>query len=479
MATNAAYVTAAFVLQKIISYFFFLFIAHRLGELATGEYVAAFAYSTLFAFFIDLGLSQVLIREGARYPHLASQLLTTSLRAKAVLAVVTWLVLLGSVSILGSFGIPHPRLPLVAVAGLVAIFDSFALSGYSYFRARQELSYEAIALVLQKIGVLLAGVATLLVMPTPLALGIAILVGGFIGYGWLSVALLRHVDTAAYVRDLESARLLKASFLPFAIAGFFSTAYAQLDSVLLSALVGNAAVGLYSVAAKTMNAFGFIPAAFVAALYPTLSAVFLSNKSLFVSITQVAIRYLLLVSLPIATGLFVLADAFVLRLGPGYAPAATAVRILLPSLPFMFLTFPFGALLNAANQARKQTTILGLGLGFNLAMNMYLIPAFGFIGASVAWSIANVVMFILSIVYSRKMISLPWGSLSLSLARLCTAAAIMGFSVWLLGLYGAPLSMQISIGVLVYGAVVLLSREVSMGEIRRVSGYLRRPVVEA
>ena len=66
---NTAFLTAALILQKVIAYIFFLALARLLGASGTGEYVAAFSLTGLFSVFVDLGLSNVLVREIARAPH--------------------------------------------------------------------------------------------------------------------------------------------------------------------------------------------------------------------------------------------------------------------------------------------------------------------------------------------------------------------------------------------------------------------------
>lgn len=467
LAANAVYVTAAFIFQKTVSFFFFLLIARQLGEGHTGDYVAAFSYSTLFAFFIDLGLSQVLIREGSRDTSLAERLLAATLRFKIVLAGVTWLALVLFVAALQYGGFNHPPLAVVAVAGLIAIFDSFALTAFSFFRSRQSLRVEAIAIVLQKIGVVSVASVVLFTYPSTLGLAVAILMGSIFGYLWLFFRLRRaSVRPLTFTRDPAAIIMLRSLLWPFAMAGFFSTAYAQLDSVLLSMIQGSAAVGVYSVAAKTMNAFGFIPAALVAALYPALSAAYLTNKARVVDITVVAIRYLFMTAVPISIGLYVLADVFVLRLGPGYAPAATAVRILIPSLPFMFLTFPIGALLNGANQASRQTKILGAGLLVNVLLNLITIPSLSYIGASISWSVSNVIMFGLSWYYARGIISLPGRRLALSAFRILLAGLCMAFVVVATSTQYPSLLLTIAAGAVTYSVAIFLLREFTLRDVR-------------
>jgi len=66
IAKNTSYFTLALVLQKVISFTYFLILARNLVPEDLGKYYFAISLTTMFAIFIDIGLSNVLVREVAK-----------------------------------------------------------------------------------------------------------------------------------------------------------------------------------------------------------------------------------------------------------------------------------------------------------------------------------------------------------------------------------------------------------------------------
>ncbi|MFA5954525.1 MAG: flippase [Patescibacteria group bacterium] len=474
IAKNTGFLTGALIIQKAIAFLFFLLIARYLGDAGTGEYVGAFAFSSLFSIGVDVGLSQVLIREIARHPEETEEYYRNTLGAKIFLGTIVYSLLLLTVFLLGYFGIPHPSIHLVAIAGIIMLADSFVLTGISIFRGWQNLWFESVVIVVQKVGVFALGALVLLVDPSPQNVAYAILGGGVVSYVLLARYLgarIRQPWRPAW--NVTTIKKLMTMALPFAVAGFFSTAYAQLDSVLLSTMQGNTAVGLYSVAAKTMNAFAFIPAAFMAALYPAMSNYFVTAPDILEKTLERSLRYLLVIGAPIAVGLFILADSFVVRLGAAYAPSAASVRILLPSLIFVFLSYPLGALMNATNHQHWQTMAIGVSLIVDVICNIFWIPRYSYLGASAAWFLANACYFFIDAVMASHIVKIAWSRIVLSIIRVGFSVIVMA-AVVKVSVVTLPLILLVLAAAIIYIIMLFVVREVSQADIQFVVGLLRR-----
>jgi len=89
IAKNTSYLTAAMVLQKIISFTYFTLLARNLGPANLGKYYFAISFVTIMGVFIDLGLVNVLTREVAKRKREASKLLGSVLSLKIPLALLT------------------------------------------------------------------------------------------------------------------------------------------------------------------------------------------------------------------------------------------------------------------------------------------------------------------------------------------------------------------------------------------------------
>src|SRR3989338_3357058 len=166
------------------------------------------------------------------------------------------------------------------LASIVMIAASLALLCYGILRASKNLRYEALGMFVSQLITVLVGGISLIIQPDVRFLILALIFG--------SVSTL--VISAWQVVSLYGWRLLLPSWdkeaqwsmikimIPFALAGIFTKIYSTLDVVLISKLMSTTAVGIYSVAYKFTYAFQFLPLAFAAALYPSLSSTIEHNK---------------------------------------------------------------------------------------------------------------------------------------------------------------------------------------------------------
>jgi PST family polysaccharide transporter/lipopolysaccharide exporter len=109
------------------------------------------------------------------------------------------------------------------------------------------------------------------------------------------------------------------------------------------------------------------------------------------------------VTLPVMVGGILLAGpiiAFVF--GPGYEPAATALRWLLAAVPLAaFRELAVAALIGAAGGERRLLRVNALSVGLNVALVVPLVPMFGLAGAAAATVGTEVVRLAMAARYAR------------------------------------------------------------------------------
>ena len=66
LAKNTSFFTLALILQKIIAFVYFTLMARNLPPEDLGKFYLAISLTTMFSIFIDIGLSNVLVREVAK-----------------------------------------------------------------------------------------------------------------------------------------------------------------------------------------------------------------------------------------------------------------------------------------------------------------------------------------------------------------------------------------------------------------------------
>src|SRR3989338_3989417 len=101
IAKNTSYFTLALVLQKVISFTYFVLIARALGPEDLGKYYFAISFASIFSILIDLGLTNVLTREIAKTKDKANAYLGACLAIKLPLSVLTGLLIIILANLLG------------------------------------------------------------------------------------------------------------------------------------------------------------------------------------------------------------------------------------------------------------------------------------------------------------------------------------------------------------------------------------------
>jgi len=225
------------------------------------------------------------------------------------------------------------------------------------------------------------------------------------------------------------AAMLKSAF-PFALSTLFLSIYNDIDMVMLSLMKGDVMTGWYEVARKFLMAFTFIPMSMREASLPAMAK---SSKEtpaeLLASLTQ-SCKALWMIALPIAGGMFVLADRLVpLLFGSSYQEAIPAVRVLVCSIPFTFLNGVLWAALVGMGRERQVAAYFGLSALINVLTNLIAIPRFGHVGAAATTVLSYAVVFFLQV---RKLGSaLPRFSLVGQMFKPLGATASMMCFAWL------------------------------------------------
>ncbi|KPJ84675.1 hypothetical protein AMJ57_05735 [Parcubacteria bacterium SG8_24] len=442
---NTAYLVSAFVGQKVLSFIYFTVIARTVGVEGAGRYFVAVSFTTLFSVFVDLGLANVLVREVAKFPDKARQL-------------------------------PEETVLMISVASVVMVLDSLHLIIYAVMRGFQNLRYEAIGVVSGQAATIIVGsIFLFLRLPLPFLVG-ALLCGSTWNVIWAWFSMVRHFGVIPSVRyDRTVIRFFWRVTVPFALAGIFSRVYSYIDSIMISKLISEAAVGLYSVAYKIAFAFQFIPMAFAAAIYPAMSEYFVSDRRKLRLVFTAAQIYLLLIVVPLAFGIAVLAEPFVVMIyGDAFRGSVLPLQILIFSLVFAFLYWPSGSLLNACDRQVKNTTVMGVTMLANVLLNAVLIPRLSVVGAAIAALLGNFILWSGALIFATRVAPPDIGKLLRASSKITLSAGVMGLTLYLLRPHLHAL-LLVPLGVLLYVALVLSTRGVTVSELRGIASiFLRR-----
>lgn len=427
IARNTSYFTLALILQKVISLAYFTILARNLVPEDLGKYYLAISITSIFAIIIDLGMTNVLVREVAKKNYKPEKLLSNVLAMKIPLAFMA----IGSVVALAHFmGYPELTKTLIYISSISMLLDSFTLSFYSVIRGFHNLKFESIGSVIFQLIVLCVG-ATFLYNGRDLKslMFVMALASGFNFLYSLSLTKLKWKLKLFSGIDTALIKTVIGITLPFAAFAILQRLYMYFDSVLLSSLAGDRAVGIYQISFKIIFALQFLPMAFVASLYPAFASYWKDNREQLAVTFERAMNYLIIISFPISVGVITLADKIIMIFKPEYADAVLPLQIIIAALPFIFLNFPVGSLLNACDRQIKNTHNMAIIVTISILLNLFLIPRFDALGASITVLATNILMLGLGIYFIRGLANYRPHKILLVLAKVLLSSIIMGLLV--------------------------------------------------
>ncbi len=468
LARNTTQFTIALIAQKVISFLYFTYLARIFEPSAIGQYVFALSFTTIFSVLIDIGLGYVLTTEIAKDKSKAQEfwqnVIGFKLVAAVVVLVITWL----TINALGYEGVAKE---LVYIASILMIIDSLVLSAYSLIRAFQNLWWESLGTILFQVVASSTGIILLQYTHDLRIIILALVVTGLVNlvYSWNRLSSF-GIRLRPKLNWPVMKRLLVLAW-PFGAALVLTRVYGYIDSVLLSLLSGDEAVGYYSVAYKITFAWQFIASAFAASLLPGFSQYIVTARDILPGIFSKSVHYLNLISLPLAGGFIVLAQPIISAVYPKYLSAVLPLQILMVSLVFLFLTFPVGSLLSAAARQKRNTGNLLITVIVTVVLNFLLIPSYQAVGAAIASLISTFVYFILGWVVIKQLIIVDYKLIAFNTLKILLATVGMVLFMWW-GSGMMNLILVLVFGMLVYLALSLLLKTLSWAEIKNVKSLI-------
>ncbi len=476
VAHNTAFLTGASIIQKALSFLYFIVLSRAFGASGIGAYTYALSFTTIFAIIVDGGVTPVLIREIAAHPAAAAHTLRRALQCKAILF---FLALLAMLSVGFFLDAARTLWPLIAIAGVVMTFDSLNLTLYGVLRGFHTVQLESLGLLVAQTIAIIFGLCAV-VFHAPIAIAIIGLGAASITNSLLSgraVFKMLRTITQPVISKLTIKEFIREA-IPFGLAGAFARGYSYLDALIIGEQVSVAAVGLYSIANKLTFAFQFVPLALSASLYPAfakeLSERTHETPEKLRGLWNNAQRYVIFVGTGIVVGLVVLAKNLLHLYGNSFGEAHIVLTILALSLVASFISYPTGALLNAAKLQHLQTTAMGVTFAINAILNLLLIPRVGIVGAACAAWIGNMCLASVGAYYAhQRVVKLPWVSFTKNLmiavcAGICGAFVLYGLRVilpWMIAGIG---------GIIMYAALLIVFGGVSTAECKGLFARLLR-----
>jgi O-antigen/teichoic acid export membrane protein len=429
IARNTTILLLSNVAGFFLGFFFNVYAARYLGAQGLGVLAFALAFTGIFSILTDIGLQTLMIREIARDKALAQKYLGNIAVLKIILVIITFGLIALTINLMDY---PAETVRVVYLMALSVVFNAFSVPFYGLFRAYERMEFEALGGVVSG-ALLLAGAFY--------AISHNFSVSGFAWVYFITslVTLAYTCAVAAWKFVLPKLEvnlkfwkeMLKQAW-PFALGLVFMTLYFSIDSVMLSVIKGNEAVGWYNAAYRLISALMFIPMAYFSAVFPIMSRFHVTSQDFLRFTYERSFKYMLILGVPIGVGTTLLANKIIMLIfGLGYYNSIIALQILVWSMVFIFINGPFGQLFISVNKQLIGTWITIGTVISNIVLNIILIPRYGLTGASISTVAAMSLGFFINYIWSSRMgYGIPVKNTVGLIMRVLIASAVMGLPIY-------------------------------------------------
>lgn len=465
VARNSAFVLGMQVLLKVLAFVFNVYVVRRLGDVHFGQYSTVMAYVAIFAIFTDWGMAPYAVREMAKDRSRTWSLLPNVIAIRLILSVFVAIIAPLSALWLGK---GSDMVWGVFIASVGLLFYAFQGPLDAALTARERLDYtSAFALVSQLV---FWGLGTLflvrgmgfvgLVIASQIGVAVIALLAGW--------ALFRLDRGKLHLSVQSWPQLVRAAF-PFGLSGISYVFMQRFDTVLMSFVLSDAAVGWYNVPWTLINMVLLGAQSIATAMYPSMVRSHTNDPDSLPQVVWQSLKYLLIVCLPISVGGSVLAGRTITALyGETFSRSIPVLQILLWALPSLFLLELLGRVADTLHLERPKAKINLINAGITVLLNLVLAPTLGILGAALALVGGRTIRLVQfwRLIGNERLVGKRWNIL----ARGALSAAIMGIAVYVLSscsVLGAVDSKLALLVLVAFGAAIYVPALLLLGGIEK------------
>jgi len=387
VARNTGWLLGDRLVRAALGFLVGAWVARYLGPDRFGHFAYVLAFIAFFQAIANLGADSIVVRDVAREPESAPEILGSILRFRFVAGLVCWAAAVGLMALLDPGNLE--TVAMTAIIGGVLVFqaaDTVDLWFQSQMQSRRTVVAKLTAYLLTnglKIVLVLTG--------APLIAFAAAFLFDFAGAATALWLAYRRLPTArSWNLDLGRARTLLVQSWPFMLSGLAIVVYLRIDQLMLKALRGNHELGVFAAALPISQLWQMIPMTLAISFGPYVAQQKRAGEEQYEA--ALAMIFRLFGALAIAAAIVTIVAAPIIVpavYGPDFAESVSVLQILV--LTNVFMALGVAQTLWVTNEGVGRILLIQTIFGAAVAItgNIVLIPRFGAIGAAMAAVAAN------------------------------------------------------------------------------------------
>ena len=482
IARNAAYAFAIQITTAAFTAVLTLYLARTLGPGRFGVFSLALSIGGLLLLPSDFGVSQSVARFAAErrgnLPALG-RLMRDAMKLKFLFAGATCALMFAVAGPVAN-AYDEPALGWTLRAMAVAVLGQSVMQLYGGVFSGLAQTSRSFRMVFSK-SVVETGASIALVAAGAGASGAAFgraigyVVGAAVGAATMLAFIGRRRSAAP--EDHVGVRRIAGYATAILVVDAAYTLFQQVDILLIGAIMSATAAGLYQAPLRFIALLHYPGYALAGGVAPRMAAD--SAEGPRADAFVYATRYITLFQAALLAPVVVWADPIIdLLLGSDYADSAEVLRALAPYVFMMGLAPLFSLSANYLGQAGRRVPIAIATVVVNIAIDVVLIPKIGIVAGAIGTDVSYAIYVPAQLWVVLRVLGVPFQPILVTLARSLVAAAGMAGVLALFGTstdVGVPfLIVGSGAGAIVYLALLVLTRELSLEELRAAPGAIRR-----
>lgn len=484
IGNNLVYLLVSQMATWVMTLVILVTVPDLLGDEVFGRLSYTIAYAAFVGLLVSLGSAAYLTKEIARDHSRVGPYVFNAVVMKVGLSIVLSALAILVAVLLGNRGQTLVLMGLACVSMTFASINDVLTAGLG---GMERMGKPAAWVVVQIYAAGIVGIVVLLLDLGVVAYAIVLAVAAAVPVVGNARLLWPYVRQHTRI-DPHIWRLILIGGLPLFVLGGLNLIYGTVDIPILEHLSGESAVGWYTLAYRWVGIPIFIATAVVTAFFPQFSAHGASRSAQFVALVNRAVKIVLIVSIPAALGIAVLADDILdFFYSSDFENSIPLMRILALHIPLAAMDTILAMALIASDRQRRYVFVAGIAavlnpiacvIAINLTEEAY---GNGAIGAAIV-TVGTELFIMLGALFlrSRGVMDGPTTSFCL---RCVSAGLAMAGVIWVADPLWLPVKVALGLICYVLVSMVLGTFRISRARevLRQVGGTLqsrRQPAAE-
>lgn len=402
LLANATWLFGDKIIRMILGLSVSVIMARILGPEELGKWNYAESFFGMFLVLTTLGFDAIVVRELVKDNSKSGELLGTAIGLKFVGTLLAITASYIGISVLRPDDSTIRSINLILATA--SIFQLFDVIDY-WFRSQMQSKYTVIAKNIAFIISCLIKIILLLNNVSIVFVAICAHIEFIVGSLLLLYFYKRNKQNPFGWRvNIRKAKFLLANSWPLVLSSSAIFVQARIDQIMIGEMLGDAAVGQYSVALRLIEVLGFIPVVISTACAPIVTKSKLANEAEYKRTLSSVYRIMFILFLVTALPIYFLSNHIVILLyGNDYSQAGSLLSLF--AIRLFFTNFGVAKSLFITNESLfKYTLITSLvGAGSNIILNYLLIPIMGVTGSLVATILSfSISVFIIDLFFKHR-----------------------------------------------------------------------------